>query len=74
MTYGELKQTDMYLNANDIDLCVNGEDPIDEMYYPEELDQLPVVGTGNMANSSLLIDLVCSNWDKRFEVGWVPKI
>lgn len=45
-TYGEFKKTEMYLNAVDSAICVNDEDILyDEMYYPEELDHLPVVGT-----------------------------
>ena len=44
MTYGEYKKTDEYLNAEDVTVCVNGEDEIDEIYYPDELDFLPVVG------------------------------
>lgn len=70
MLHGEYKKTDEYLNAEDITLCINGTDEIDEMYYPDELDYLEVVGIGYSANG-LFIDLVCSNWDKRFNVGWV---
>jgi hypothetical protein len=38
------------------------------------LDTLPVIGTGNMADGSLHIDLVCANWDERFEDDWIPEI
>lgn len=61
MTYGEIKETDAYLNATDVEVCVNGSDPIEEMYYPEELDDLLVVGTGHHADGTLLLDLVCEN-------------
>lgn len=73
MTYGEFKETEMYMNAEDINLCVNGENPIDEMYYPEELDHLQVIGTGHFPNGNVQIDLVCSNWDKRFEPDWIAE-
>jgi hypothetical protein len=77
MTYGELKDTEMYSNAEDIDLCVNGGEPIDEEYfYVDEiclLDCLPVVGTGHMANGKLLIDLACDNWQDRYKRNWKPK-
>ena len=77
MTYGEYKQTDAYINAEDIDVCVNGEEPIDEQYfYVGEfctLDDLQVIGTGSMADGLLHIDLVCTNWNKRFEPNWIPE-
>ena len=72
MTYGELKTMDIYKNANDTTLCINGEDEVDEMYYPEELDSLLVIGTGGDGNR-LLIDILCENWNDRFNVGWVAK-
>lgn len=70
MTYGEIKNRKEYINASDVDVCVNGEEPIDEQLYPEELDNLQVVGMGHGANGSLLIDLVCENWDERYEDDW----
>lgn len=73
MTYGEIKETEMYIKAEDVSVSVNEEEPIDEQYYPYELDMLPVVGTGHMANGELHIDLACANWDKRFDVDWVAK-
>lgn len=77
MTFGELKETDMYINAEDIDICVNGEEPINEEYfYVDEiclLDNLPVVGIGHFSNGILQIDLVSSNWDKRFDEDWIPE-
>lgn len=77
MTYGEYKQTEEYLNAEDIEVCVNGEESIDEEdFYVDELctlDDLPVIGTANMADRTLHIDLVCTNWDKRFEPDWIPE-
>lgn len=72
MTYGELKNTKCYKKADDIYLYVNGEEAIDEMYYPDELDHLTVVGTGFIDNE-LHIDIVCSNWDDRYKVGWVAE-
>lgn len=72
MTYGEYKKTDGYLNAEDVIVCMNGEDEIDDMYYPDELDNLLVVGVGYNA-TEIKIDLVCSNWNKRFDVGWIAE-
>lgn len=72
MTYGELKEKDVYKNADDVILCVNGEEPIDEMYYPFELDHLNVIGTGHSGNI-LHIDIICENWDDRHEVNWIAK-
>jgi hypothetical protein len=37
------------------------------------LDTLPVVGAGNLTDGTLYIDLVCANWDKRFEDDWIPE-
>ena len=51
-------------------VCVNGEDAISEIYYPDELDFLPVVGVG-YDTEGITIDLVCTNWDKRFDIGWI---
>ena len=77
MTYGEIKETEAYINAEDIEVCVNGEEPIDEEYfYVDEfciLDDLLVIGTANMADGTLHIDLVCTNWNKRFETDWIPE-
>lgn len=77
MTYGEIKETEAYINAEDIEVCVNGEEPIDEEYFYVDgfciLDDLLVIGTGNMADGTLHIDLVCTNWDKRFEPDWIPE-
>lgn len=70
MTYGEFKKTKEYKRAEDVTVCVNGEDAIDEIYYPDELDFLPVVGVG-YDGKCIMIDLVCNNWDKRFDVGWI---
>ena len=72
MIYGEFKQTKEYLNAEDVSVCVNGEDPIEEMYYPTELDQLSVIGCG-YCGKELIIDLICENWNERFEIGWIGK-
>ena len=72
MTYGEYKKTDEYLNAEDVTVCVNGEDEIDEIYYPDELDFLPVVGVGYNA-TGIKIDIVCSNWNRRFDIGWIAE-
>lgn len=77
MTLGELKKTKMYINAEDVDICVNGEDPINEEYfYTDEiclLDCLPVVGTAHLSNRDLQVDLVCTNWDERFTEDWTPE-
>ena len=77
MTYGELKETETYINAKDIEINVNMEESIDEEYfYVDEfclLDDLQVVGTGSMTDGTLHIDLVCANWDKRFESDWIPE-
>ena len=77
MTYGELKETETYINAKDIEINVNMEESIDEEYfYVDEfclLDDLQVIGTANMADRTLHIDLVCANWDKRFEPDWIPE-
>ena len=77
MTYGEIKETDLYINAEDVEVCVNGEDTIDEEYfYVDEfcmLDDLPVVGTGNMEDGTLHIDLLCANWDERYDADLIPQ-
>ena len=77
MTYGELKETETYINAKDIEINVNMEESIDEEYfYVDEfclLDDLQVIGTANMVDGTLHIDLVCANWDKRFEPDWIPE-
>ena len=74
-TYGEFKKTEMYLNAVDSAICVNDENILyDEMYYPEELDHLPVVGTCFRPDGFLEINLLCDNWDDRYEPGWVAEI
>ena len=74
MTYGEYKQTEEYLNAEDVDLCINGEEPIDEMYYPEELDHIPVLGIGSRADNTIQIDLIISNWKKNIKIMIYPVI
>ena len=63
---------DLVRDARDIEISVNGEDPIDETYYPE-IESFPVVGFGNM-DGVLKIDLVCPNWDERFNIDWVPAV
>lgn len=78
MTYGELKETEMYINAEDVDVCVNGEEPINEEFFYNDddvclLDTLPVVGTGHFSNGILQVDLVCTNWDKKFDEDWIPE-
>lgn len=70
MKYKEIKEISRYRDA---DVCVNGEGPIDKEYYKGKSDNLPVVGIGNNGKT-LLIDLVCSNWEKRSEPNWVAKI
>ena len=56
MTYGKYKKTKEYLNAEDIYLCVNGEDPVNEMYYPYQLDNVPIIGIGYLQNNIIQID------------------
>ena len=74
MLFKDLKESDAYKNADDIFVCVNGEDAIDETYYPIELDLLPVIGAGYSNNgSTLMIDLGCSNWDDRYNSNWIAK-
>jgi hypothetical protein len=77
MTYGEFKKTEVYVNANDIEICVNGEEPIDEEYFAVDefcmLDELLVFNFEMMINNLLHIDLYCANWNKRLEFGWVPE-
>lgn len=74
MTYGDFKETKIYLNAEDSAICVNDEDILyDEMYYPEELDHLPVIGTGITSEGLLQINLLCSNWKDRNEPDWVAE-
>ena len=74
-TYGEFKKAEMYLNAVDSAICVNDDDMLyDEMYYPEELDHLPVAGTCFRSDGLLEINLLCDNWDDRYEPGWVAEI
>lgn len=74
MTYGELKKTEMYLEAPNTKLCINGDnEPVDESCYPTELDHLDVIGTGVSKDGSLLIDVICENWEGRHEDGWIAK-
>ena len=73
MTYGEYKKTEEYLNAEDIYLCVNGEEPIDEMYYPVELDNMPIIGIGKFSDNTIQIDLIVSNWNNRYEENWIAE-
>ena len=74
MTYGDFKETEMYLNAEDSAICINDEDILyDEMYYPEELNHLLVIGTGFTADGLLQINLLCSNWGDRNEVDFVAE-
>lgn len=70
MTYGEFKKTKEHHKANDVSLCINGNDVVDEMYYPVELDCVPIVGVSYLANESITIDLIIHNWDRRFERNW----
>lgn len=78
MTFGELKETEMYINAEDVDICINGEDSIDDEYFYEDdiclLDHLPVVGTAHFPNGILQVDLICTNWDKKYDSDdWIPE-
>ena len=77
MTFGEIKQTKEFINAPDYEVRVNGGEPVEEEYYYIDevclLDKLLVVGTGSWSDGTLRIDLVCSNWDKRFDIDWYPE-
>ena len=73
MTYGEYKKTKEYLNAEDIYLCVNGEEPIDEMYYPVELDNISIFGIGKFSDNTIQIDLIVSNWNNRYDENWIAE-
>lgn len=53
-----MKETKAYINVEDIEVYVNGEEPIDEEYF---YDDLPVIGTGNIVDGILHIDLLCTN-------------
>ena len=75
ITYGDFKKTKMYLNEEDSAICVNDEDVLyDEMYYPEELDHLPVIGTVSTSEGLLVINLLCSNWKDRNEPNWIAEV
>ena len=74
-TYGDFKRTKLYLQAENTAICVNDEDELyDEMYFPEELDHLPVIGIISKPDGMLGINLLCSNWDDRYEPDWVAEI
>lgn len=74
-TYGDFKRTKLYLQAENTAICVNGEDELyDEIYFPEELDHLPVIGIISKPDGMLGINLLCSNWDDRYEPDWVAEI
>jgi hypothetical protein len=74
-TYGDFKRTKMYLQAENTAICINNEDELyDEMYFPEELDHLPVIGIISKPDGMLGINLLCSNWDDRYEQDWVADI
>lgn len=74
-TYGDFKRTKMYLQAENTAICINSEDELyDEMYFPEELDHLPVIGIISKPDGMLGINLLCSNWNDRYEPDWVAEI
>lgn len=74
-TYGDFKRTKIYLQAENTAICVNNEDKLyDEMYFPEELDHLPVIGIISKPDGTLGINLLCSNWDDRYEPDWVAEV
>lgn len=73
-TYGDFKRTKMYLQAENTAICINNEDELyDEMYFPEELDHLPVIGIISKPDGMLGINLLCSNWDDRCDPDWVAE-
>ena len=74
-TYGDFKRTKMYLQAENTAICINNEDELyDEIYFPEELDHLPVIGIISKPDGMLGINLLCSNWDDRCEPDWVAEV
>ena len=74
-TYGDFKRTKLYLQAENTAICVNSEDDLyDEMYFPEELDHLPVIGILSKPDGMLGINLMCSNWNDRYEPDWVAEV
>lgn len=73
MLFRELKSTSLFRNAVDYVIRINDKDEIDDMYYQEELDHLPVEVTSVVGCNCLYIDITCSNWDKRYEPGWVAE-
>lgn len=74
-TYGDFKRTKLYLQTENTAICVNSEDELyDEMYFPEELDHLPVIGIISKPDGMLGINLMCSNWDDRYEPDWIAEV
>lgn len=62
-------------SIQDSAICVNDEDVLyDEMYYTEELDHLPVIGTVSTSEGLLVINLLCSNWKDRNEPNWIAEV
>ena len=73
MTLREFKQSNIYQQATDITYLINGTDDIEPMYYPEELDGLDVIFTGADEDGNVNIGLACSNWESRYEPGWIAQ-
>jgi hypothetical protein len=40
------------------------------MYYPYQLDNVPIIGIGYLQNNIIQIDLVVLNWKDRFDPEW----
>lgn len=70
MIYEELKETVEYLETKYIDIYVNGDksNTINE----SQLDNCYVIGTG-VKEDTLLVDLLCTNWNKRYEPNWIAE-
>ena len=71
MTFGELKQYDIYKKSYDVSVCVNKGSAINEEYYLDVLDGLCITDIEYHGNN-LSVNLVCKNWDERFSIeNWV---
>ena len=60
MSYEELKETDMYKQAEEVVICVNGDDiefTENELYKYGNIDVCFVIGTGHIGKK-LLVDLL----------------
>lgn len=58
LQYYQFKKSKEYKKAVDVNVFINGNGPIDEMYYPDELDGLLVVGVGYKLDGTIDVDLI----------------